>query len=141
MRNEELETRNEKPETRNEKLEKTNENKQFEKNKMIKEEPKEIKRSNWFDKNKFKETLAIIDSNEFNYKNKIGEFKYTVIKNLVNNIKNNTIREIDAKKFLNALNEIKKAEIIHYKKRILGHKKSLSLFNKLLNIILADKTL
>ena len=141
MRNEELETRNEKLETRNQKLEKTNENKQFEKNKMIKEEPKEIKRSNWFDKNKFKETLAIIDSNEFNYKNKIGEFKYTVIKNLVNNIKNNTIREIDAKKFLNALNEIKKAEIIHYKKRIPGHKKSLSLFNKLLNIILADKTL
>ena len=97
MRNEELETRNEKPETRNEKLEKTNENKQFEKNKMIKEEPKEIKRSNWFDKNKFKETLAIIDSNEFNYKNKIGEFKYIDIKNLVNSIKSNTISEIDAK--------------------------------------------
>ena len=69
MRNEELEIRNER-------LEKTNENKQFEKNKMIKEEPKEIKRTNWFDKNKFKETLAIIGSNEFNYKNKIGEFKY-----------------------------------------------------------------
>ena len=139
--NEKLEMRNEELETRNERLEKTNENKQFEKNKMIKEEPKEINRTNWFDKNKFKETLAIIGSNEFNYKNKIGEFKYTDIKNLANNIKNNRIREIDAKKILNALNEIKKAEIIHYKKRIPGHKKSLNLFNKLLNIILADKTL
>ena len=51
----------------------TNENKQFEKNKIIKEEPKEIKSPNWIDKNKFKEILAIIDSNEFNYKNKIGD--------------------------------------------------------------------
>ena len=31
----------------------TNENKQFEKNKIIKEEPKEIKSPNWIDKNKF----------------------------------------------------------------------------------------
>ena len=93
---------------RNEKLEMTNENKHFEKNKIIKEEPKVTKSSNWFDKNKFKEILAIIDSNEFNYKNKIGEFKYTDIKDLVDNIKNNTISEINAKKYLNALNEIKK---------------------------------
>ena len=27
---------------------------------------------NWFDKNKFKNILAIIDSNKFGYKNKIG---------------------------------------------------------------------
>ena len=74
----------------------TNENKQFEKNKIIKEEPKEIKSPNWFDKNKFKKILTIIDSNEFNYKNRIGEFKYTDIKDLVNNIKNNTISEINA---------------------------------------------
>ena len=45
----------------------TNENKQFEKIKI--EEPKDIKSPNWFDKNKFKEILAIIDSSEFNYKN------------------------------------------------------------------------
>ena len=64
----------------------------------VKEEPKEIKSPNWFDKNKFKEILAIIDSNKFNYKNKIGKFKYIDIKNLLNNIKNNTISEIDAKK-------------------------------------------
>ena len=85
-------------------------------------------------KNKFKEILAIIDSNKFNYKNKIGEFKYTDIKGLVNNIKGNTISEIDAKKLLNALNKIKK-QIIKYKKCTPGHKKL-----NLLNIILTDKT-
>ena len=79
------------------------------KNKIIKEEPKEIKSPNWIDKNKFKEILTIIDSNEFNYKNKIDEFKYTDIKDLVDNIKDNTIGEIDAKNHLNALNEIKKS--------------------------------
>ena len=52
--------------------------------------------------------LAIIDSNKFNYKNKIGEFKYIDIKDLVNNIRNNTISEIPAKTSLNILNEIKK---------------------------------
>ena len=41
--------------------------------------PKEDKNTtdyypNWFDKNKFKKMLAIIDSNKFNYKNKTGEF-------------------------------------------------------------------
>ena len=41
--------------------------------------------------------LTIIDNNKFNYKNKIGKFKYIDIKDLVNNIKNNTISEIDAK--------------------------------------------
>ena len=65
---------------------------------IIKEEPKEIKSLDWFDKNKFKEILAIIDSSKFNYKNKIGEFNYIDIKNLVNNIRNNTISEIGAKK-------------------------------------------
>ena len=78
------------------------------KNIIVKEEPKEIKDPNWIDKNKFKEILAIIDSNEFNYKNKIGEFKYTDIKDQVNNIKNNTTNKIDTKRDLNALNEIKK---------------------------------
>ena len=60
----------------------------------------------------FKKILAIIDSNRFNYKNEIGEFKYIDIKDLVNNITNNTISEINAKKDLNTLNEIKNAEII-----------------------------
>ena len=119
----------------------TNENKQFKKNNTVKEEPKEIKSFNWFDKNKFKKILANIDSNEFNYKNKIGECKYIDIKDLVNNIRNNTISEIDVKKDLNALNEIKNVEIIKYKKRTPGHKKLLNLFNDLLDIILTDKTL
>ena len=135
------ENENEKLETRNEKLEMTNENKQFEKNKIIKEEPKEIKSPNWIDKNKFKEILAIIGNSKFNYKNKIGEFKYTDIIDLVNNFKNNKISEINAKKDLNALNEIKKAEIIKYKKRTPGHKKLLNLFDDLSDIILTDKTL
>ena len=60
----------------------------------------------------FKKILAIIDSNRFNYKNEIGEFKYIDIKDLVNNITNNTISEINAKKDLNTLNKIKNAEII-----------------------------
>ena len=93
------------------------------------------------DKNKFKEILTIIDNNKFGHKNKIGEFKYTDIKDLVDNIKNNTISEIDAKKLLNALNKIKKIEIIKYKKRTPEHKKLLNLFSKLLNIILTDKIL
>ena len=54
--------------------------------------------------------LAIIDSNKFNYNNKIGEFKYIDIKDLVNNIRNNTISEIDVKQGLNTLNEIKKMQ-------------------------------
>ena len=60
---------------------------------------------------------------------------------MVNNIRNNTISEIDAKKDLNALNEIKNVEIIKYKKRTPGHKKLLNLFNDLSDIILTDKTL
>ena len=93
------------------------------------------------DKNKFKEILTIIDNNKFGHKNKIGDFKYIDIKDLVNNIKDNTISEIDAKKDLNALNEIKNVEIIKYKKRTPGHKKLLNLFNDLPDIILTDKTL
>ena len=60
---------------------------------------------------------------------------------MVDNIKNNTISEIGAKKYLNTLNEIKNAEIIKYKKRTPGHKELLNLFNDLLDIILTDKTL
>ena len=87
------------------------------------EEPKEIKSRNWSDKNKFKEILTIIDSNKFGHKYKIGDFKYIVIKDLVNNIKVNAISEINAKKRLNTLNIIK------------------NLFDDLPNIILTHKTL
>ena len=100
--------------------------------KKLIEEPKKIKSPDW---------LAIIDSNKFNYKNKIGEFKYINIRDLVNNIKNNTISKIGAKKDLNTLNKIKNAEIIKYRKCTSGHKELLNLFNDLLDIILTDKTL
>ena len=94
---------------------------------------------NWFDKNKFEKMLPIIASNKFNYKNKIGEFKYIDIKDLVNNIRNNTISEIFAKKGLNTLNEIKNAEIIKYKRYITKQKELLNLFDDLLDGILTDK--
>ena len=142
---------NEKLRKEHEKLRKNNVVKDAEIKESI-EKPKEIKSPeedkntthsypNWFDKNKFKNILAIIDSNKFNYRHKIGEFKYIGIKDLVNNIKNNTISEISAKKDLNTLNKIKNAEIIKYKKRTPGHKELLNLFNDLLDIILTDKTL
>ena len=84
----------------------TNENEIFKKNNIVKDanikklihEPKEIKSPNWIDKNTFKEILAIIDSNKLSHKNKIVVFKYIDIKDFVNNIRNNTISEIDAKK-------------------------------------------
>ena len=63
---------------------------------------------NWFDKNKFKNILAIIDSNKLNYRHKIVKFRYIKIKDSVNNIKNNTVSEISAKKDLNTLSEVKK---------------------------------
>ena len=88
-----------------------------------------------------KEILAIIDSNKFNYENKIGEFKYIDIRDLVNIIRNNTISEIGAKKDLNTLNEIKNVETMKYKKPTPGHKELINLFNNLLDIILTDKTL
>ena len=117
------------------------------KNKIVKdsnikeliEKPKEIKSPNWIDKNKFKEILTIIDSNKFGHKNKIGDFKYIDIKDLVNNIKDNTISEIDAKKRLNALKIIKTPETKD-KRLIAGQKELLNLFD-LLDTILTDKTL
>ena len=96
---------------------------------------------NWFDRNKFQKILAIIDSNKFNYKNQIGEFKYIDIKDMVNNIRNDTINEIPAKEGLNILNEIKNAEIIKFKKHTLKQKELLNLLIDLLDTILTDKTL
>ena len=92
------------------------------------------------DKNKFKEILTVIDSNKCGHKNEIGDFKYIDIKDLVNNIKDNTISEIDAKKRLNTLNIIKNSEIKH-KRLIPGQKELLNLFDDLSDIILTDKTL
>ena len=58
-----------------------------------------------------KKILVIINSNKFNHKNKIGKFRYNYIKDLVDNINKNTINEILVRKNLNALNELKNAEI------------------------------
>ena len=60
---------------------------------------------------------------------------------MVNNIRNNTISEIFAKKDLNTLNETKNAEIIKYKKCAPKQKELLNFFNDLLGTILTDKTL
>ena len=117
MNKQKLEMRKQKLETRNEKVEMTNENKQFKKNNTLKEEPKEIKSLNWFDKNEFKEILAIAD------------------------IRNNTISETDAKTSLNTLNEIKNEGITKQKKRTSKQKELLNLFNNLSDIILTDKAL
>ena len=45
------------------------------------------------------------------------------------------------KKGLNKLNEIKKTEIIKYKRRTSGQKKLLNLFDDLLDVILTDQIL
>ena len=94
VENKQLKEENEKlRKEENEKLRKENE--QLRKNNVVKdaeikesiEKPKEIKSPeedknttdsypNWFDKNKFKNILAIIDCNTFSYRHEIGEFKY-----------------------------------------------------------------
>ena len=71
----------------------------------------------------------------------MGEFKYINIKDLVNNIRNNTVSEISAKKGLNTLNEIKNIEIIKHKKCTPKRKELLNLFTDLLDVILTGKTL
>ena len=85
--------------------------------------------------------LAIVDSSKFNYKNKIGEFKYIDIRDLVNDIRNNTISEISALKSLNKLKGIKNPGIIKYEKRTRKQKELLDLFNNLLDTTLTDKIL
>ena len=92
------------------------------------------------DKNNFKEVLTIIDSYKFGYKNKIGKFKYTDIKDLVNNIKDNTISEIDLKKHLNIL-KIKRNSKLEQRRLIPGQKELLKLFDDLSIITLTNKTL
>ena len=89
--------------------------------------------TNWYDKNKFNKILTAIDSNKFNHKNKIGKLKFNDINDLINNIKNNTISETDAKKKINELNKIKNAETKG--KRLIDSRKTLiSLFDDLKTI-------
>ena len=152
VENKQLKEENEQLRKENEQLRKNNVVKDakieelIEKLKEIKS-PKEDKNTtdyhpNWLDKNKFKKMLAIIDSNKFNYKNKIDKFKYIDIKDLVINIRNNTMSQIHAKKDLNILNEIKNAKIIKKKRYTSKQKELLNLFNDLLlEAILTNKTL
>ena len=155
VENKQLKEENEKLRKENEQLRKENE--QLRKNNVVKDakikeligklkeikSPKEDKNGtdycpNWFDKN----ILAIIESNKFNYKNKIGKFKYIEIKDQVNNIRNNAISEIPPKKGLNILNEIKNAEKIIKKRYTSKQKELLNLCNDfLLDTILTNKTL
>ena len=108
IENQQLKEKSEKLRKENEQLRKNNVVKDANINESI-QKPIEIKSleedknttdsyPNWFDKNKFKNILAITDSNKFNYRHKIGEFRYIKIKNLVNNIKNSTISEYLLKK-------------------------------------------
>ena len=76
----------------------------------------------WFDKNKFKNISAITDSNKFACKNKIAKFKFIDIKDLVFDIKNNTISEISAKKDINTLHKLKNVGIKKRKNTLLNRK-------------------
>ena len=66
--------------------------------------------------------------------------KYIDIKDLVNNIRNNTISEITAKEGINVLNKIKNTEIIKKRRYTPKQKELLNLFNDLLDTILFNKT-
>ena len=89
---------------------------------------------NWFDKNKLRKISAIVNNNKFNHKTKIGKFKYTDIKSMVDDINKNTISEKLARKNLNALNELKNAEIKN--KRLSSNQTELlTLFDDLLETI------
>ena len=85
--------------------------------------------TDWYDKNKFEKILAIVNSNKFSHKNKIGKLRYNDIKNLVDSINKNTISEILANKNINALNKLKKTEM---KNKCLksGQKELLSFFQR-----------
>ena len=60
---------------------------------------------------------------------------------MINNIRNNTISEISAKKDLNTINEINKAGITKQKKRTPKQKELLNLFKDFSDTTLNDKVL
>ena len=72
-----------------------------------------------------------------NHKNKIGKLKFNVF-SFINNIKNNTISEADAKQKLDALNKIKKEEIKN-KRLIASQNILLKLFDELIKAIYCVK--
>ena len=85
-------------------------------------------------KTSLKKILTTIDYNKFNHKNKIGKLKFNDINNLINNIKNNTISETDAKEKLNALDVIRNIET-KSERVISSQKVLLNLFDDLLKTI------
>ena len=90
VENKQLKEENEQLRKENEQLRKNNVVKDAEIKESIEKSieiksPKEDKNTadsypNWFDKNKFKNILANIDSSKFNYRHKIGEFKLLALK-------------------------------------------------------------
>ena len=84
-----------------------------------------------------KKVLAIAETNKFNHKNKIGKSKCNKIKDLINNIKINTISKELAKKNLDKLNELKNSEIKD-KRLTPSQKELLDFFDNLLDIILTE---
>ena len=64
--------------------------------------------TDWYDTNKFKIILTAIDSNNFNHKNEIGKIKFNDINSPIDNIKNNTISEANAKKKKKSIKQNKK---------------------------------
>ena len=85
-------------------------------------------------KTSLKKILTTIDYNKFNHKNKIDKLKFNEINNLINNIKNNTISETDAKEKLNALDVIRNIET-KSERVISSQKVLLNLFDDLLKTI------
>ena len=85
--------------------------------------PEDKNTADWYDKNKFKKISAIVISNKFNHKTRIGKFKYNDIRDLVDNINKNTISEKLARKNLNASNKLRNAKIKN--KRLSSNQKEL----------------
>ena len=117
-----------------ESTEKTIEIKNLEESIEIKIPKEDENTTDWYDKNKLRKISAIVSSNKFNHKTEIKKFKYTDIRDLVDNINKNTIGETDAKIKLNALNELKNAQIRNKRLRS-NQKELLELFDDLLETI------
>ena len=103
----------------------------------IKSPKKDENTTDWYDKDKFEAILYNVDSNKFNHKNKIGKFRYTDIRDTINNIKNNIISETLGRNKLNAFSKIKKAAIRN--NHLISSQKELSkFFNDFFDTILTE---
>ena len=73
-----------------ESTEKTIEIKNLEESIEIKIPKEDENTTDWYDKNKLRKISAIVSSNKFNHKTEMKKFKYTDIRDLVDNINKNT---------------------------------------------------